>query len=76
LSVHAYVGKITVREEVTVTRYSRRERIVSAMLRDDGTVYLDMEQDSKPVSVHVLGWTLAALWLVAGAVLIAAILSV
>lgn len=53
-----------------MTRF-QRERSVTATLREDGTVHFDVPQPSKPITVQLLDWTLAALWFSVGAVLIA-----
>lgn len=58
-----------------MTKFSRKERSVTATLREDGTVYFDVEREAKPISVQVLDWTLAGLWLLVGAVLIATLFS-
>jgi hypothetical protein len=54
---------------------SIQKRAISAVVREDGTVYFD-QQASKPTSVQLLDWTLAFLWLAAGAVLVAALISI
>jgi hypothetical protein len=54
-----------------MTKFSRKERSVTATLRGDGTVYFDVERESKPITIQMLDWTLAALWCSVGAVLVA-----
>jgi len=44
-----------------MTKY-RRQRSVTAIVREDGTVYFNA---AKPLSERVLEWTTAALWLLA-----------
>ena len=47
------------------------DRTVMPVLRDDGTVYF--ERVRKPISERLCEWTLAVLWALVGAVLIATI---
>ena len=52
-----------------MTKY-RRERSLTAVIRQDGTVYFNA---AKPLGERVLEWTTAALWLLAIVVAVGAI---
>ncbi|HZO04697.1 MAG TPA: hypothetical protein VFB93_26200 [Burkholderiales bacterium] len=51
-------------------------RSVTSILREDGTVYFAVQYAPKPVSERVLDWTLAGLWLMVAAVLVATAFSI
>jgi hypothetical protein len=51
----------------------RTQRTLNPILREDGTVYFDIDQASRPISEKLCEWTLALLWCLAAAVLVAAI---
>jgi hypothetical protein len=57
-----------------MTTYFRRNRAVTAVMRDDGTVYFDLPA-TKPVSEKLLDWTLRSLWAAVVVVLVATIFS-
>lgn len=52
-----------------MTKY-RRERSVTAVIRQDGTVYFNA---AKPLGERVLEWTTAGLWVLAIVVAVGAI---
>jgi len=55
------------------TKYLRRGRSVSAIMREDGTVYFHV-QPSRPIIERVLEWGTALLWFFAFAILIASLI--
>ena len=57
-----------------MTRYVRKGRSVTAVMRDDGTVYFDVES-TKPVGELVLECLTGVLWFCAIAVVVATIFS-
>ena len=50
-------------------------RTVTSILREDGTVYFDVQYAPKPLSEKLCEWTLALLWFLVVAVLVAAVFS-
>ena len=57
-----------------MTRYIRKGRSVTAVMRDDGTVYFDIEA-TKPVGDLILECVTGVLWFSVIAVLVATIFS-
>ena len=57
-----------------MTRYVRKGRSVTAVMRDDGTVYFDVES-TKPVGELVLECVTGVLWFCAIAVVVATVFS-
>ena len=51
-------------------------RSVTSILREDGTVYFEVQYAPKPTSERLLDWALAGLWLMVAAVLVAAAFSI
>jgi hypothetical protein len=51
----------------------RTHRTLNPILREDGTVYFDIDQASRPISERLCQWSLALLWFLAAGVLVAAI---
>ena len=57
-----------------MTRYVRKGRSVTAVMRDDGTVYFDVQAE-KPVGELILECVTGVLWCSVIAVLVATIFS-